>query len=86
MVHGADEVVDARGEGEVLHEGGVGGADEFGFEADEDVDLAGVDALEALGLDEVGFVTGWEDLEGGLGVVALGLLVSCLYVCIYMRL
>jgi hypothetical protein len=27
--------------------------------------------LQALGFEEVGFVTGWEGLEGGLGVVEL---------------
>lgn len=68
VVDGADEVVGQGGCEEGLDEGGVGRADEFCFEADEDVDLGGVGLLEAAGFEEVGFVAGGKDLEGGLGV------------------
>lgn len=71
MVQRADEVVYAGGLGEGLDEGCVGLADEFGFEADEDVDLRRVEGLQALGLEEVGFVPWWEGGEAGLRVIEL---------------
>jgi hypothetical protein len=46
VVHGADEVVDEEGGVEErVDVGCVGGADEFCFEGDEDVDLGGVFVL-----------------------------------------
>lgn len=72
MMERADEVVNMRGLGkEVLHEGSKGRADEFAFEADDDVDLRGIGLLETAGFDDVGVVAGREDLEGGLGIVEL---------------
>lgn len=75
VVHRADEVVDARGVGQRGDARGVLGADELGLEGDDEVDLAGVELLQALGLDEVGLVAGGEGGEG-VGVVALGGFVS----------
>lgn len=72
MVKRADEVVQmGRFCEEVLDEGGEGRADEFAFEADDDVDLGGVGFLEAAGFEDVGVVAGRENGEGGLGVVEL---------------
>lgn len=68
---GADEVVDAGGYGEGLHEGAILRADELCLEGDEDVDLGRVEGLEALGFEEVGFVAGDEAGEGILGAVEL---------------
>lgn len=68
VVDRADEVVDRRRGGESFDERRIGGADEFGFEADEDVNFGGVFLLEALGFVEVGFVEGGEGGEGALGV------------------
>jgi hypothetical protein len=60
-VQGADEVVDARVRGERADEGCVlGGAEPFGFEADEDVDLGRVFGLEVDGMGEEGGVPGGE--------------------------
>lgn len=56
---------------EALDERREGRADEFSFEADDDVDLGGVGFLQAAGFEGVGVVAGREDLEGGLGVVEL---------------
>lgn len=75
MVERSDEVVHmGRFCKELLDEGRVGRADEFAFEADDDVDLGGVGFLEAAGFEDVGVVAGREDGEGGLGVVELRLL------------
>lgn len=72
MVERSNEVVNMRRLGEeVLHEGSEGRADEFAFEADDDVDLGGVGLLEAAGFDDVGVVTGRKDLKGSLGIVEL---------------
>lgn len=70
VVDGADEEVDDGGGGQVLDVRGEGRADELALEADEDVDLRGVEGLEALGLDEVGLVARGEDGEG-VGIVDL---------------
>lgn len=75
MVKRPDEVVHMGRFGkEVLDERRVGRADEFAFEADDDVDLGGVGFLEAAGFEDVGVVAGRQDGEGGLGVVELRLL------------
>lgn len=70
MVERADEVVDLRvegGVGEAEDVGRVGGANEFAFEGDEDVEGGSVFELQAGGFDEVGFVAGGQGGEGGLG-------------------
>jgi hypothetical protein len=51
------------------------GAYELGFEGDDDVDLGFVEFLQALGLEEVGFVASCEAAEG-IWMVALGAGVS----------
>lgn len=72
MVERANEVVDVgRFSEEVLDERGKGRADEFAFEADDDMDLGGVGPLEAAGFQDVGVVSRREYLKGGLGVVEL---------------
>lgn len=72
MVKRSDEVIQmGRFREEVLDERRKGGADEFAFEADDDVDLGGVGFLEAAGFEDVGVVAGREDGERGLGVVEL---------------
>jgi hypothetical protein len=82
MVERSDKVVHMGGFcEEVLDKRRKGWADEFAFEADDDVDLGGVDFLEAAGFEDVGVVAGREDAEGGLGVVELrnGLVFGCSY-------
>lgn len=58
MMHGADEEIDGGGRGEGEDQGTVGGPDPFAFEADKDVELAGVFLAEAQGFGDVGVVVG----------------------------
>lgn len=83
VVNGADEVVDGRVLGEDADARRERWPDELGLEADEDVDLRGVGLLQALRFDEVGFMTGREDGEGGGRVVELRC-VRRIYIYIYM--
>lgn len=71
VVHAADEEVDQGVCVEGMHEGFVDGADEFGLEADEDVEVLGVLFLEAGCFGDVGLVARGEGCEGSLRVIEL---------------
>lgn len=71
VVHRADEVVHAGRQGEFPDQRRERGPDEFGLEADEDVDLLGVLCLQALRLDEVGLVPGGKSPKGFPGTISL---------------
>jgi len=58
---GSHVVVDEGGFRQGANRVGKGRTDEVGLEADEDVYLRGVGGLEALGLGDVGLMTGGVD-------------------------
>lgn len=72
VVDRADEVVDGRRGGEASDQWCVARADELCLEADEDMDLRGVEGLKSPSLDQIGFVAGDERREAARLTFLLG--------------